>query len=179
MGKAGDWWQSAMCWHGFLGTKMWQVSTDAPQRVSFIPPPAQICFHANQHDSPPLVQTKIRINSTDVSAIASLETDPRPVLSPAPSVQPPCRLRAVTEVRRDNWRSLCPATCSKQGELKEVSQDLVWSGVEYLQERILHNLPGQLVPGLRGFLKATSVCCAIRSSLAALKSQDTSSTGSL
>ena len=36
----------------------------------------------------------------------------------------------------------------KQGHPEQAAQDLVQEGLEYLQRRRLHNLPGQPVPGL-------------------------------
>jgi len=49
-------------------------------------------------------------------------------------------------------RHLCassPTHLLKQGRLEQVAQDLVHTGVEYLQRRRIHNLSGQPVPGLR------------------------------
>ena len=37
---------------------------------------------------------------------------------------------------------------SKQGHLQQAAQDLVQAGLEYLQRRRLHNLPGRPVPVL-------------------------------
>ena len=37
----------------------------------------------------------------------------------------------------------------KQGHPEQAAEDLVQAGLEYLQRRRLHNLPGQPVPGLR------------------------------
>ena len=37
----------------------------------------------------------------------------------------------------------------KQGHPEQAAQDLVQAGLEYLQRRRLHSLPGQPVPGLR------------------------------
>jgi len=51
-------------------------------------------------------------------------------------------------VGRNLWRSSSPTPLLKQGHLKQVSQDLVQAGFEYLQRRRLHNLPGQPVPVL-------------------------------
>ena len=38
---------------------------------------------------------------------------------------------------------------TKQGHLQQAEQDIVQAGLEYLQRRRIHNLPGQPVPGLR------------------------------
>ena len=50
-------------------------------------------------------------------------------------------------------RNLCgsssPTLLPKQGHLQQAAQDLVQAGLEYLQRRRLHNLPGQPVPVLR------------------------------
>ena len=50
-------------------------------------------------------------------------------------------------------RALCgsssPPPLPKQGHLQQAAQDLVQAGLEYLQRRRLHNLPGQPGPGLR------------------------------
>ena len=37
---------------------------------------------------------------------------------------------------------------AEQGHPQQAAQDLVQTGLEYLQRRRLHNLPGQPVPGL-------------------------------
>jgi len=50
---------------------------------------------------------------------------------------------------RDLWGSSSPNPLPKQGHLQQAAQDLVWVGLEYLQRRRLHNLPGQPVPVLR------------------------------
>ena len=42
-----------------------------------------------------------------------------------------------------------PNPLPKQGHPQQAAQDLVQAGLEYLQRRRLHNLPGQPVPGLR------------------------------
>ena len=42
-----------------------------------------------------------------------------------------------------------PNPLPKQGHLQQATQDLVQAGLEYLQRRRLHNLPGQPVPVLR------------------------------
>jgi len=52
-------------------------------------------------------------------------------------------------VRRDLCGSSSPTTLPKQGHLQQAAQDLVQVGLEYLQKRRLHNLPGQPVPVLR------------------------------
>jgi len=54
----------------------------------------------------------------------------------------------VVGVRRDLWGSSSPTPLLKQGHLQQAAQDLVQTGLEYLQRRRLHNLPGQPVPGL-------------------------------
>ena len=53
------------------------------------------------------------------------------------------------QVGRDfcGWTS--PTPLPKQGHLQQAAQDLVQAGLEYLQRRRLHNLPGQPVPVLR------------------------------
>ena len=50
---------------------------------------------------------------------------------------------------RDLCRSSSPTPLTKQGHLQQAAQDLVQAGLEYLQRRRLHNLPGQPGPGLR------------------------------
>jgi len=52
-------------------------------------------------------------------------------------------------VGRDLCGSSSPTLLRKQGHLQQAAQDLVQAGVEYLQRRRLHNLPGQPVPVLR------------------------------
>ena len=52
-------------------------------------------------------------------------------------------------VGRDLCGSSSPTPLPKQGHLEQAAQDLVQAGLEYLQRRRLHNLPGQPVPGLR------------------------------
>ena len=52
-------------------------------------------------------------------------------------------------VGRDLCESCSPTLLPKQGHLQEVVEDLVQAGLEYLQRRRLHNLPGQPVPVLR------------------------------
>ena len=50
-------------------------------------------------------------------------------------------------------KNLCgsssPTPLMKQGHLQQAAQKLVQAGLQYLQRRRLHNLPGQPVPGLR------------------------------
>ena len=45
--------------------------------------------------------------------------------------------------------SSSPTLLPKQGHLQQAAQDLVQAGLEYLQRRRLHSLPGQPVPVLR------------------------------
>ena len=52
-------------------------------------------------------------------------------------------------VGRDLCGSSSPTVLLKQGHLQEAAQDLVQTGLEYLQRRRLQNLPGQPVPVLR------------------------------
>ena len=52
-------------------------------------------------------------------------------------------------VGRDLCGSSSPTLLPKKGHLQQAAQDLVQAGLEYLQRRRLHNLPGQPVPGLR------------------------------
>ena len=51
-------------------------------------------------------------------------------------------------VGRDLCGSSSPTLLPKQGHLEKAAQDLVHVGLEYLQRRRIHNLPGQPVPGL-------------------------------
>jgi len=51
-------------------------------------------------------------------------------------------------VGRDLCGSSSPTLLPKQGHLQQAAQDLVQMGLEYLQRRRLHNLPGQPVPVL-------------------------------
>ena len=44
--------------------------------------------------------------------------------------------------------SSSPTPLPKQGHLHQAAQDLVQAGLQYLQRRRLHNLPGQPVPVL-------------------------------
>ena len=52
-------------------------------------------------------------------------------------------------VGRDLCGSPSPTPLPKQGHLQQAAEDLVQAGLEYLQRRRLHNLPGQPGPGLR------------------------------
>ena len=52
-------------------------------------------------------------------------------------------------VGRDLCGSPSPTPLSKQGLLQQVAQELVQAGLEYLQRRRLHSLPGQPLPVLR------------------------------
>ena len=52
-------------------------------------------------------------------------------------------------VGRDLCGSSSPTPLLKQGHLQQAAHDLVQAGLEYLQRRRLHNLPGQPVPVLR------------------------------
>ena len=49
---------------------------------------------------------------------------------------------------RDLCGSSSPILLPKQGHLQQAAQELVQAGLEYLQRRRLHNLPGQPVPVL-------------------------------
>jgi len=49
-------------------------------------------------------------------------------------------------VGRDLCGSPSPTPLPKQGHLQQAAQDRVQVGLEYLQRRILHSLPGQPVP---------------------------------
>ena len=55
----------------------------------------------------------------------------------------------IVGVGRDLCGSPSPTPPPKQGHLQQAAQDLVQAGLEYLQRRRLHNLPGQPVPVLR------------------------------
>jgi len=55
----------------------------------------------------------------------------------------------MVEVGRDLCGSPSPTPLLKQGHPEQAAQDLVQAGLEYLQRRRLHNLPGPPVPGLR------------------------------
>jgi len=50
---------------------------------------------------------------------------------------------------RDLYVSSSPTPLLKQGHLQQAAQDRMQVGLEYLQRRKLHNLPGQPVPVLR------------------------------
>jgi len=58
-------------------------------------------------------------------------------------------------VGRDLCRSSSPTPLLKQGHLQQAAQDLLQAGLEYLQRRRLHNLPGQPVPVLRQLMWVT------------------------
>ena len=51
-------------------------------------------------------------------------------------------------VGRDLCGSSSPTHLPKQGHLQQAVQDCVQAGLEYLQRRRLHNLPGQPATGL-------------------------------
>ena len=55
----------------------------------------------------------------------------------------------MVQVGRDLSGSSSPTLLPKQGHLQWAAQDLVRVGLEYLQRRRSHNLPGQPVPVLR------------------------------
>ena len=55
----------------------------------------------------------------------------------------------MVRVGRDLCGSSSPTPLPKQDHPEQAAQDLVQAGLEYLQRRRLHNLPGQPVPGLR------------------------------
>jgi len=50
---------------------------------------------------------------------------------------------------RDLCGSSSPTPLPKQGHPQQAAQDRVQAGLEYLQRRRLHDLPGQPGPGLR------------------------------
>ena len=52
-------------------------------------------------------------------------------------------------VGRDLCGSSSPTPLPKQGHLQQAAPDLLQAGLEYLQRRRIHNLPGQPVPVLR------------------------------
>jgi len=52
-------------------------------------------------------------------------------------------------IGRDLCGSSSPTPLPKQGHLQQAAQDRVQAGLEGLQRRRLHNLPGQPVPVLR------------------------------
>ena len=69
-------------------------------------------------------------------------------------------------VGRDLCGSYSPTPLLKQEHLQQAAQDLVQAGLEYLQRRRLHNLPGQPVPVLRHPQREDLlVSCCLRSSL--------------
>jgi len=51
-------------------------------------------------------------------------------------------------VGRDLCGTSSPTPLPKQSRLQQAAQDLVQAGLEYLQRRRLHNIPGQPVPVL-------------------------------
>ena len=55
----------------------------------------------------------------------------------------------MVSVGMDLWRLSSLTLLPKQGHLQQAAQDLVQPGLEYLQRRRFHNLPGQPVPVLR------------------------------
>jgi len=55
----------------------------------------------------------------------------------------------IVGVGRDLCGSSSPTLLLKQGHLQQAAQDLIQAGLQYLQRRRLHNLPGQPVPVLR------------------------------
>jgi len=61
--------------------------------------------------------------------------------SPKP---PPHENHRMFRVGRDLCGSSSPTPLPKQGLLQWAAQDLVQTGLEYLQRRRIHNLPGQL-----------------------------------
>ena len=54
----------------------------------------------------------------------------------------------MVRVGRDLCGSSSPTPLLKQGHLQQAVEDLVQAGLEYLQRRRLHSLPGQPGPGL-------------------------------
>ena len=52
-------------------------------------------------------------------------------------------------VGRDLCGSSSPTPLPKQGHLQQAAEDLVQVGLEYLQRRRLHNLPGQQIKELQ------------------------------
>ena len=54
----------------------------------------------------------------------------------------------IVGVGRDLCGSSSPTLLPKQGHLHQAAQDHVQAGLEYLQRRRLHNLPGQPGPEL-------------------------------
>ena len=55
----------------------------------------------------------------------------------------------IVGVGRELCGSSIPTPLPKQGHLQQAAEDLVQVGLEYLQRRRLHSLPGQPGPGLR------------------------------
>jgi len=51
-------------------------------------------------------------------------------------------------IGRDLCGSSSPTLLPKKGHLQKAAEDLVQAGLEYLQRRRLHSLPGQPVPVL-------------------------------
>ena len=49
---------------------------------------------------------------------------------------------------KDLWWLSSPTPLLKPGHVEHIAQDLIQVGLEYLQRRRLHNLPGQPAPGL-------------------------------
>ena len=62
-----------------------------------------------------------------------------------------CAFHRITECSGLEGTSVSsnPTSLPKQGHLQQAAQDVVQEGLEYLQRRRLHNLPGQPVPVLR------------------------------
>jgi len=54
----------------------------------------------------------------------------------------------MVRVGRDLCGSSSPTPLLKQDHLQQAAQDRIQAGLEYLQRRRLHNLPGQPVPVL-------------------------------
>ena len=69
----------------------------------------------------------------------------------------------IVRVGRDLSGSSSPIPLPKQGHLQQPAQELVQAGLEYLQRKRLHNLPGQPVPVLRQkspvFFHVSAVSC--------------------
>ena len=80
---------------------------------------------------------------------------PRPLfhlgcgLSPWITLPSESQNHRMVGVGRDLCGSSSPNPLPKQGHLQQAAQGLVQPGLEYLQRRRLHNLPGQSVPVLR------------------------------
>ena len=76
-------------------------------------------------------------------------------LSPAREVLGPDEAKTESQnhrmigVGRDHCGSSSPTPLPKQGHPEQAAQHLVQAGLEYLQRRRLHSLPGQPGPGLR------------------------------